>query len=478
MIWIKPHVFLVFVHFAYLCLAWEQCSESLAGGLCPDGNTCCPLNSTGLFVTSHRDWFSVGCIPSDMGKYYGTCCSLDDGGGGCPVGYECRFENAKKDPPHAYYCQASPAAPMADDLTQRLPRYHLCSVDKHLAQLHGLEITSTDGERPGKLAYYSSHGAIDTISSDSTPAIGMVWIVIHGAGCNADDYFCSALAATHSQKEYSKDVLVVAPWFLEDAGHQTGFDESFLVWDAQDSNGIWRYGADSKNHKISSYTALDCLIETIQQQFGPSIDLVIAGHSSGGQMVHRWSFLTHSWSFHNNMKAIVANPSSFLYLTPLRKVNGEWILPSAKNTTCLAYNTWEWGLGDGGDFAVPYRDQALANASAKSALVRQFRRKRMVYLAGSLDVCNNTDATNTSSHGKPCHSHGLETTCMDRLQGSNRLQRSTLHLESLQHVWTKPHAHELVLVDGVGHDHSFMFNSLEGTSAVFGTRGNDQVQME
>lgn len=462
-----PYYFILFSHLALLCLAWEQCSKNLPGGVCPDGNTCCPLTNS----TSNDA--SVGCIPSDMGKYDGTCC--ENGGGGCPVGYKCRVRNDSTAGAF-YYCQASPTAPMADNFTQRLPRYRLCSVDRkqQLSQLHGLEIKSTHGE--GKLAYFSSHGVIE----DTTPSdIQLVWIVIHGASCNPDDYFCSALAASHAQETYTKEeVLVVAPWFLEEKQSSTEIiDDTFLVWESKqkDSNGAWRYGADSMKHNISSFTALDSLVEIIQRHLGPYIPLVIAGHSSGGQMVNRWSFLTQS-SWHDSMKAIVANPSSFLYLTPLRKVHDKWILPNVIST-CREYNTWEWGLDDGGNLTVPYRDRALANSSAISSKLKRFRHKRIVYLAGSLDVCTSSSDATIRTH---CHSHGLETTCMDNLQGSNRLERSRLHFESLQQVWKESHDHEVVLVHGVGHDHSLMFNSPEGISAVFGVHstGKGQVEME
>eukprot|EP00980_Cylindrotheca_fusiformis_P006677 scaffold1391_cov123-Cylindrotheca_fusiformis.AAC.15 len=427
-------------HWAFRCLAWEHCSEN--AGLCPDSNTCCPpLSSTTVDGSGMVP--SPGCIPSDMGKYNGTCCSLEDGGGGCPVGYECRMDHAIV----KSHCQASSSAPMADDLTQRLPRYRLCSIDKPLSRLHGLHMHSTHGKIPGKLAYYSSHGEITSVVPST---VDMVWIVIHGAGCNSDDYFCSALAASRSQTE--KNVLVLAPWFVEDSAK---IDDSFLVWDSTDSNGIWRYGADSKNHEISSYTALDCLIETIRNHFGSPIEVAIAGHSSGGQM--------------GNMRAIVANPSSFLYLTPMRKVDGEWILPSRK--ACPEYNTWEWGLSDGGNLTVPYRDLALPNASAMSQHVKEFRRKHVIYLAGSLDVCSSSGSnitTTSTTATVSCHSHGLETTCMDQLQGLNRLERSRVHFESLQHVWKGSHTHRFYLVEGVGHDHSYMFNSPEGLATVIG----------
>jgi hypothetical protein len=42
--------------------------------------------------------------------------------------------------------------------------------------------------------------------------IKMAMVVVHGAGRNADEYFCTGLGAVQLQKEYAPgEVLVVAP---------------------------------------------------------------------------------------------------------------------------------------------------------------------------------------------------------------------------------------------------------------------------
>lgn len=473
---IRSFVFVSTAFFSF-CSAWESCSKRLGGGICPDGNTCCSLDNSNRTENLNN---TIGCIPSDMGKHYGTCCSK--GGGGCPVGYDCRAENEYNERSTYFYCKATPSAPMQDYLTQHLPRYRLCSIDVRLSQLNGFKVPSENNDGSGYLAYFSSHGALENISLTELENIDTVLIVIHGANRNADDYFCSALALAQTQKAHI-NVLVLAPWFLGDMDHHHGYEKDFLVWNHEDNDGPWRYGADSMNHKISSFTVLDRFVEAIQDlPFGSSrqIDVVLFGHSSGGQMVHRWSFLTHFWKSEAvNMKAIVANPSSFLYLTPLRKMEGEWKVPSIENMNCSAYNSWEWGLDSGGDLKVPYRDRALANASAVSALIEEYQDREVIYLSGSIDVCNSTGSETLHLKNATCHSHGLETTCMDQLQGSNRFERSQIYMESLIHVWSTPdHAHVRIVVRGVGHDHSLMINSPEGTNAIFGSSATNQIMTQ
>jgi hypothetical protein len=91
---------------------------------------------------------------------------------------------------------------------------------------------------------------------------------------------------------------------------------------------------------------------------------------------------------------------------------------------------------------------------------QRFATRQLVYLAGSQDICNIT------GHDKGwCYSHGLETSCMDKLQGPNRLARSERYFLSLQ---TMGVLHIRLLVPGVGHDHSLIFNSDNGLRAMFG----------
>lgn len=423
-------------------LTFEICSNKADGGngICPTGNTCCKMPNG-----------SSGCISSDKGNQTATCCT-DDGGGktGCPPGYECRkMQNAGN-----LVCVATgPPSRNSDPLTRILPRYNLCNAAE-IETVHGLDV-SIDGEEAA-LAYYSTHGPIEQIANASS--IEMVLIAMHGAARNADDYFCSAKATIAMQTRYL-DVLVIAPNFY--SSEDTRRSGSFLYWDAQDISGTWRFGADSMGPiKYSSFDALDHLVATIRKHCLNLKHVTVAGHSSGGQVVQRWSLLTSFWAQDDDhgMHAVVANPSNYAYLTPMRFIDREWKVPGAAVENCPQYNQWEWGLDAGGDSDVPYRKKALQNITA---VVERYRSRRMVYLAGGADRCNITEGARGW-----CYSHGLETTCMDELQGSNRFERSSRYVSSLRmdgfwkdHVW--------VVVPGVGHDHAMMFQSTEGLDAIY-----------
>ncbi len=400
----------------------QQCSRERGSGICPNGNTCC-----------RRYDGSTGCIPLDMGKYFATCCP--DGETGCPLGYACDTTGES--------CYVVNQTVYTDSLVQFLPRYRLCNAEG-IEKVYGMAI-----HEGAELAYYSSHGSIDTIG-DQAFSIDMALIAIHGADRNGDDYFCASKAAAELQTVFD-NVLILAPQFYAESDKRPG--SSLLYWN-DDTDGAWRYGADSVGpNPVSSFTALDKLVHKVLNILPNLTRLVIAGHSSGGQTVQRWALLSSQWE-ERKMSAVVANPSSYAYLSPSRLVNGTWTTP----TNCPRYDDWEWGLSRSGNTEVPYRDLVVQNVSE---LTLRFQKRQITYLAGSQDRCNSSETNGW------CHSHGLETTCMDELQGENRLERSARYMSSLRREGFG-YTHSRHIVPNVGHDHAMMFQSRTGMEAIFG----------
>ena len=420
-----------------IVLAVEHCSLESGGGICPNGNTCCPLGNGGS-----------GCIPNDMGSLNATCCS--DGLSGCAVNYTCESNME---------CHATFG--LTDPLVQVMPRYTLCHpTDDTLTNVHGFPITND-----AKLAYYSSHGNILEMHGSG---IEMALIVIHGAGRNADDYYCSATAAVKLQQQYPvESVLVIAPWFASVDDNDVKLVEGGtpLQW-ANQGDGPWRYGAQavvpSSAQNMSSFDTLDFILNALYNhtQFPNLRHITLAGHSSGGQFVQRYSLLSSAWEA-SRTRGVVANPSNYAYLTPYRLLNGKWTIPKKKY--CPAYNEWEYGLETGGSMQVPYKDLALARLGNNvTALIQRFASRDVTYLAGSADRCNVSESKN---HGGWCYSHGLETSCMDMLQGTTRWERNVRYVESLRKLDVVTHKRRVV--SGVGHDHSLIFTSSTGLSALF-----------
>jgi hypothetical protein len=324
--------------------------------------------------------------------------------------------------------------------------------------------------------------------------------MIHGANRNADDYFCSTQSLLFHPPsilhkvlpcETPQSVLLIVPWFASSVDDDIPLTNGgvALRWNGSDVSGTWRYGANAifpsyirrfNGSTYSSFGLLDSMISYVldyddhvtdgthdrERRFPNLQRLVVAGYSSGGQYVQRWSLLTSIWD-HQVMKSVVANPSSYAYLTPLRNLNGEWSIP--RSDFCVNYNQWEWGMGDpsnhfrqwDGSADVPaYVQRAMSLYGNIQNLTKAFALRDVTYLAGGLDVCNVPG--NVGPNGW-CNSHGLETTCSDMLQGSNRLERHYWYCASLMLLTI---SHYCYIVPGVGHDHSLMFSSTIGRNSL------------
>jgi hypothetical protein len=514
---------------------YETCGRDAGGGYCPGRNTCCaplprPTNTNKLATNAWvQERFGYdngvegsgngGCIPSDLGSYHGTCCddstTIPSVGSrtttsarrthaqsfvpltGCGVGYACGPNIT---------CIAADA--VKDPLVARLPRYRLCQQARNEPpKLYGFPVkhpgrSLDDDSNDLKLVYYSTHGDVlgefcaegdERIGNckakqgstfiDARKDVDTIFVVIHGALRNADDYFCTGQSAA-SQLKPGHKTWVISPLFAfwnESASNlQLANGGTALRW-GDDVNDPWRSGANAvtttnasqdstDDYSLSSYHALDGMLAHLlhlkQRKRLPALKLVVAaGHSSGGQYVQRWSLLSPVWD-NRLMRAVVANPSSYAYLTPLRydSARHEWRIPSSI-IDCPDYDQWQWGFEGAADshnsLSNPYVRHHVRRAGGVDGLIERFRKRQVLYLAGSQDRCN---VSGTTADSGWCDSHGLETTWMDLLQGSTRWERYHRYLSSLQRIGL-PSEHSIV--EGVGHDHSLLFQSPEGLRALF-----------
>lgn len=482
------------------------------------------------------------CVPSDLGAKVATCCYDDDVDDnkittrhlrtGCGIGYRCGSS-----PSHSSRrsCLADPSI-IQDPLVQVLPRYHLCQFSEQSAdfsKVWGFSSPTYFGNNAVSMPYYSSLGSLERLSNDPAvrDKIRAVLITVHGANRNADDYFCSATAALQlaiQQQQQQKNiafpfesidqVLVLAPRFMVRSDFPTpNLASRYLFWEDK-PNGPWRYGAsaikESRNNNnatdVSSFQVLDAFLDFFlgNNNCFPHLQRVtVAGHSSGGQMVQRWALL--SPNVDDRLRVVAANPSSYAYLSPLRynaTAHHRWAVP-ATDASCPGYNQWEWGLDT--NFETPsyvqkvLDDFAINSSSSdqhpyQSLIDRFVTTRRVIYLQGSQDRCNVSSTTTTPSSSSSgsnaieatvqeqpwCDSHGLETTCADQLQGSNRLERNERYMGMLQRLMLDtPRAtkaaggyHRRVVVPGVGHDHSLLFASPEGLRALFSVDSDDSSE--
>lgn len=240
----------------------------------------------------------------------------------------------------------------------------------------------------------------------------------------------------------------------------------------------------------------------------------------------KWSVVAHSlsipceivalWDLNPDVRVsfIVANPSSYTYLTPERyKYACGDCQCDSHNCSCSEdcspeppyaqlgrptrstagiqypcyqwnYNRWPYGIGSLADKRgreIPYalRDGDLGILRAR----RLYPKLHMVYMVGQNDTCNDGLPTCDVSCWKrenweegeySCFRNQMDTRCPAMLQGPCRNTRAKQYMAYLEGLYQEP-THVLHEVKGVGHNASGMFSSEIGLKEIFGSH-NDRYE--
>ena len=279
---------------------------------------------------------------------------------------------------------------------------------------------------------------LDSANADLTAAV----IVIHGTNRNPDSYFRTMVAAVR-QAGRLDETLIVAPHFQTEDDFPAP-DEPF--W----TSGGWKRGHLSVDGgpypRVSSYAALDGLLAALadRSRFPELAEIVVTGHSAGGQVVHRFAAGGSGVAALAGIRVryVVANPSTYLYLGPERLVGSSFGLPAG--TACSDYNDWHYGLGNLNTYM-----SALDTAGIRVRLTE----RDVVILVGDADT----------------GSAQLDQSCGANLQGPNRYLRGLILVDYMD-AFHPGHRHRRVVVPGVGHSSLDAYTSPEGQGVLFGQR--------
>lgn len=269
-----------------------------------------------------------------------------------------------------------------------------------------------------------------------------VVVIVHGAGLNAKKSFETGLRIVEKLEGIKKEYMVIAPQFLEGIEPE---ERGLLFWGRQ-----WRDGGESLSENInkglpelSSYEVMDKLIELVTVKNPDIHQIIILGHSAGGQFISRYAAIN---SNHENLgkqgvliEYVVANPSSYLYLDSTRyqlNSNGEIFKRTRDDlASCKGYNDYKYGLEN---------LYGYANSLSKRDIQTRLMRRPITFLLGQEDTER---------------SWSLDKSCEVEVQGENRYERGMLykhHLQSFVHGEENSKHYWLVL-PGVDHDSNEMF---------------------
>jgi hypothetical protein len=290
--------------------------------------------------------------------------------------------------------------------------------------------------------------------TEQNDTIQRVVIIIHGVLRNADEYYPNILAAVELAGA-ADTTLVIAPQFLllEDIT-RFGLPPDIPYWGGETGEG-WKKGDDSistQEHpaaaSISAFDVVDQLIRQVSLTgYFPNLkNIVVAGHSAGGQYVNRYAAGTQidqELPKGIHLRFIVANPSTFVYFNAERRVGDESNVFAVPTQADTDYDDYKYGLKN----LNRYMSQVGAD------LIRQtYPQKDVVYLLGGEDT-------------REAH---LEQTPNAMLQGANRLARGQIYYHYLQHLYGESirRRQKIAIIPCVGHDHAAIFKSKTGLQAL------------
>jgi pimeloyl-ACP methyl ester carboxylesterase len=270
------------------------------------------------------------------------------------------------------------------------------------------------------------------------------FVLVHGQGRDADNYFRTAVAAGFLANALD-DTVIIAPRFSSNTGSCRDFLAANEVnWGC--SGDSWRSGSVALNdERLSSYDLMDAILRQLaRKDFFPNLkQIMLAGHSAGGQYVTRYAMAN---TIHDALQVpltyIVSNPSSYSYLDATRPAaNGDDFRPYTDGRNCTTYDRWPYGIQHRTGYSAKLSDEQL-----KQQLVA----RPVVYLLGELDTLPLA---------------GFDASCPAMAQGPNRLARGQAYAKYVNQKFGAQH--KVTTVPLCGHNARCIFTSEAALPIIF-----------
>lgn len=278
-------------------------------------------------------------------------------------------------------------------------------------------------------------------------------IGIHGVRGSAEGYFRLMTAAAVKAGK-GNHTLVIAPKFYETAelGDKVA-TTPYLSW-----RRGWRYGDESVPTAAvpacySSFAVIDLMVRHLAKRaLFPNLQtIIIAGHSAGGQFVARYAagnvVEADIAPMRIRLRYAISSPSSFLYFTSERPVEGTpggFAIPDVPQRE---YNRYPYGM----DNLNAYMQQL-----GVEGMRTRYSAREVTYLVGELD--NDPKANNGLDLGKAA-----------LWQGPNRLERASAYWRHVQEQFGQNirATQAFQVIKNTGHSGYRIFVTPEGLAALF-----------
>jgi hypothetical protein len=306
------------------------------------------------------------------------------------------------------------------------------------------------------LINYYSHQANGQRLVESQVMRAMV--IIHGLNQDPATYESNALSAlaqvTSDPNVNFSSVAVMAPFFANGDDKGTGYPwtnglspgrgstSNCLVW----KSSQWSAGANNQypytSTNTSSYMVLDQIIQYFDNAtlFPNMKQIVIAGHSLGGQTVQRYAAIGQPGTTRSPVTYWVANPNSYVWFSTSRPLS---------TAGCSIYDNYREGYTNFSAYPMTY-GIPLVN-SGRPNILANFNSKAIAYGRGTQDLGD--DAS----------------TCAPETTGSNRNERFFNFIAAFPVSCPDPAGRNCDTVDfvDVGHDAGQMMAAPAGQARLF-----------
>jgi pimeloyl-ACP methyl ester carboxylesterase len=281
--------------------------------------------------------------------------------------------------------------------------------------------------------------------SKPQPGVTRAVILLHGKGRDVDGDYRGLERAARKAGAIGAESLLIAPQFLNELDAiEHGLPNEIVRWQA----GTWEAGeAAVAPVPVSAYELLDALFLRLsdRQTFPDLHDIVLAGHSAGGQAVQRYAIVGTAAiqlvAKGIHVRYVIANSSSYLYFNDER--------PGPHGFECRNWNRWRYGTHEAPTYV------KLSKKHGWPELEDEYAKADVIYLLGDEDV--------------DPQQKDLDISCAGEAQGSTRLARGQAYFAYLKARHPAGWGQRLWIVGGVAHSATKMVEAPCGVKALFAT---------
>jgi pimeloyl-ACP methyl ester carboxylesterase len=248
---------------------------------------------------------------------------------------------------------------------------------------------------PSRAMVYSSY-SLTTPNANVHRAL----VMVHGTGRNADHYFETAMGAAFFADALNDTVVIAPALHSADGSCKDKLETNEVSWGC--GGDSWRSGGvAASDKKLTSFDFVDELLRRLADKkvFPNLTQIVVAGHSAGGQFVARYAMANRVQDgLGVAVSYVVANPSSYAWPDATRvlpvndgaaanavlewkdeKVHADYSFgPFADAAKVPKYDLWPYGLEG--------RKTGYTAGMSDELLKKQLVARKITYLYGQVDT--------------------------------------------------------------------------------------------